>query len=194
MSSLKDLIINGRVLAKSNIDLTPEMVSILGAIHGTLLENNGIIVIARDYRLDCRMLKRAYTSGAMSTGIDLLDLHAAPLPLLQFCIRRFGASGGVYFTSGHASYENTGIRFFNSMGIEFSIQEIKRLIAIWEKKSVKRVKPNDIGRISTIPHTAKQKSRVGLLVRALRRDLAHALERTRYPDNCTQHFRPERHQ
>ncbi|MFX0100398.1 MAG: hypothetical protein ACFFCS_12520 [Candidatus Hodarchaeota archaeon] len=152
--SLKDLIVEGRILAKSNVDLTPEIISNLGAVHGAFMDNNGIIVIGRDYRSDCRMLKRAYTAGAMSTGIDLLDLHVTPLPLLQFCIRRFGASGGVFFTSGHARYEETGIRFFNSMGIEFSSQEIERLISIWENKEIKRVDPSYVGRLSTIPHTA----------------------------------------
>ncbi len=89
----------------------------------------------------------------MSTGIDLLDLHVTPLPLLQFCIRRFGASGGVYFTSGHARFEETSIRFFNSLGIEFPESEMKRLMSIWEKKNVKRVPPNNVGKLSSIPHT-----------------------------------------
>nr|MDO8119468.1 hypothetical protein [Candidatus Sigynarchaeota archaeon] len=153
MSTIDKLLVEGRILAKSNVELTPEIISVLGAVHGTFLENKGIIVIGRDYRSDCRMLKRAYTAGAMSTGIDLLDLHVAPLPLLQFCIRRFGASGGVYFTSGHARFEDTGIRFFNSLGIEFPDSEMKRLMSIWEKKSIKRVPPNNVGKLSTIPHT-----------------------------------------
>ncbi|MBD3185201.1 hypothetical protein GF325_00120 [Candidatus Bathyarchaeota archaeon] len=154
MSSINDIIVEGRILAKSNKVLVPELISVLGAVHGAFLENNGIIVIGRDYRTDCRMLKRAYTSGAMSTGIDLLDLHSTPLPLLQFCIRRFGASGGVYFTSGHARLEETGIRFFNSLGIEFSKQDMDRLREIWEQKDIKRVDPNSVGRLSSIPHTA----------------------------------------
>jgi phosphomannomutase len=153
LDSVEELLAEGRVLAKSNVDLTPEVISFLGAVHGTFLENNGIIVTGRDYRRDARMLKRAYTSGAMSTGIDLLDLHVAPLPLLQFCIRRFGASGGVYFTSGHSNYEDIGIRFFNSLGIEFPKSEMDRMVSIWSSKDIKRVPPGRVGRLSTIPHT-----------------------------------------
>ncbi|MHA1681404.1 MAG: hypothetical protein ACTSUE_10370 [Promethearchaeota archaeon] len=152
--SIKDLIVEGRILGVSNDVLVPEIISVLGAVHGVFMENKGIVVIGRDYRTDCRMLKRAYTAGAMSTGVDLLDLHSTPLPLLQFCIRRFGASGGVYFTSGHARLEETGIRFFNSLGIEFSQQDMARLKTIWDKKGIKRVHPNAVGRLSSIPHTA----------------------------------------
>ncbi len=153
MSSIDKLLREGRILAKSNVDLTPEVISMLGAVHGTYLENNGIIVIGRDYRRDCRMLKRAYTAGVMSTGIDTLDLHVAPLPLIQFCIRRFGASGGVYFTSGHARYEEVSIRFFNSLGIELPKNDMDRISSIWEKKGIKRVTPARVGKLSSIPHT-----------------------------------------
>ncbi len=143
----------GRILAKSNVDLTPEVISLLGSVHGTYLDNNGIIVIGRDYRRDCRMLKRAYTAGAMSTGIDLLDLHVAPLPLVQFCVRRFGASAAVYFTSGHARHEEISIRFFNSLGIELPKNEMDKMSSIWEKKSIRRVPVSRIGKLSSIPHT-----------------------------------------
>ncbi len=153
MSSIENLLREGRILGKSNVDLIPEVISMLGAVHGTYLENNGIIVIGRDYRRDCRMLKRAYTAGVMSTGIDILDLHVAPLPLVEFCIRRFGASGGVYFTSGHARYEEVSIRFFNSLGIELPKNEMDKMSSIWEKKAIKRVTPARVGKLSTIPHT-----------------------------------------
>jgi phosphomannomutase len=153
VSSIDNLLREGRIIAKSNVDLTPEVICMLGAVHGTYMENNGIIVIGRDYRRDCRMLKRAFTAGCMSTGIDILDLHVAPLPLVQFCIRRFGASGGVYFTSGHAKYEEVSIRFFNSLGIELPKNEMDRISTIWEKKGIKRVSPARVGKLSTIPHT-----------------------------------------
>jgi len=169
MSGIEKFLVEGRVLAKSNVDLTPEVTCVLGAVHGSYLENNGIIVIGRDFRRDCRMLKRAFTAGAMSTGIDILDLHVAPLPLVQFCIRRFGASGGVYVTSGHSRYEEIGIRFFNSLGIELPKNEMERLISIWEKQGIKRVAPQRVGKLSTIPHTESvyQKAVPGFIDRNL---------------------------
>jgi len=135
MSSLDDLFVEGRILGKSNVDLTPEAVCVLGAVHGTYMENNGIIVIGRDYRRDSRMLKRAFTSGAMSTGIDILDLHVAPLPLVQFCIRRFGASGGVYITSGHLRYEDLSIRIFNPLSFRIDTGYLMNFVSerVWRQ-------------------------------------------------------------
>lgn len=145
-----------RIVGKANQTLTPEVATVLGGVHGTYLKNSGILAIARDYRLDSRMLKRAYTSGAMGAGIDLLDLHAAPLPLLQFCIRRFGASGGVYFSSGHALKGETAIRFFDSGGMEFSRADITALGELYRTpNSVDRVPPSKVGNLSPIPHTVE---------------------------------------
>jgi len=151
-SYVSKLIQKGRIIAKANFVMTPELAAILGGIHGTYLNNNGIVVMGRDHRLDSRMLKRAYSAGAMGTGIDLLDLKSSPLPLLQFCIRRFGASGGVYFSSGHSIQDETGIRIFDSGGVEFSSDQMTGLVALFDQQP-KRVDPAEVGHLSDIPHT-----------------------------------------
>lgn len=149
---IANLMLKGRIVAKANYVLTPEFAASLGGIHGTYLNNNGIVVVGRDYRYDSRMLKRAYTAGAMGTGIDLLDLQSSPLPLLQFCIRRFGASGGVYFSSGHSIQGETTIRIFDSGGVEFSPEQMNGLLALFSG-APKRVDPADVGHLSQIPQT-----------------------------------------
>jgi mannose-1-phosphate guanylyltransferase/phosphomannomutase len=102
------------------------------------------------------MLKRAYTSGLMSTGINLLNLSDCTFPLLQFTIRRFGASGGVYFSGGHLYSEDVGIRLLDAGGIELSQSEIQKIINSFNSypEQVRRVDPNEIGQITAIPQTA----------------------------------------
>ena len=95
--NLDDLTFNGRIVAKANYVFTPEISCSLGSIHGSLFNQTESLVIGRDYHNDSRMLKRAYTSGVMSTGVNLLNLGDCTFPMLQFTIRRFGASGGVLF-------------------------------------------------------------------------------------------------
>jgi mannose-1-phosphate guanylyltransferase/phosphomannomutase len=102
------------------------------------------------------MLKRAYTSGMMSTGINLLNLSDSTFPLLQFTIRRFGASGGFYFSGGHLFSEDVGIRFLDAGGIELSQSELQKIIEAFNNypQQVRRVNPNEIGQITSIPQTA----------------------------------------
>ncbi|MFW9916983.1 MAG: phosphoglucomutase, partial [Candidatus Thorarchaeota archaeon] len=88
-------IVSRRIVGIANQGLTPEKASTLGAALGTHLGPDSVVVTCRDFRSDSRMVKRAFASGLMSTGIDVLDLHATSLPILQFALKRFGASAGV---------------------------------------------------------------------------------------------------
>jgi mannose-1-phosphate guanylyltransferase/phosphomannomutase len=156
ITNLNELKKNGRIIGRANYVFTPEIASSIGSIHGSLVNQNESIVMGRDYHNDSRMLKRAYTSGLMSTGINLLNLSDCTFPMLQFTIRRFGASGGVYFSGGHLYSEDVGIRFLDAGGIEFSQSEIQRIIDSYNiyPKHVRRVDPNEIGQITAIPQTA----------------------------------------
>jgi len=155
ITNLNELKKNGRIIGKANYVFTPEIASSIGSIHGSIINQNESIVMGRDYHNDSRMLKRAYTSGLMSTGINLLNLADCTFPLLQFTIRRFGASGGVYLSGGHLYSEDVGVRFLDAGGIELSQSEIQRIIDSYNTypEHVRRVDPNDIGQITAIPQT-----------------------------------------
>ncbi len=155
VENLKDMIKSGRIVGRANYVFTPEISSSIGSIHGSLFDQNESIVIGRDYHNDSRMLKRAYTSGIMSTGINLLNLSDCTFPMLQFTIRRFGASGGVYVSGGHLYSEDVGIRFVNAGGIELAQTEIQKIVKSYNNypEKVRRVEPNDIGQITAIPQT-----------------------------------------
>jgi len=156
ITNLNDLKKHGRIIGRANYVFTPEISSSIGSIHGSLFNQNETIAMGRDYHNDSAMLKRAYTSGMMSTGINLLNLSDCTFPLIQFTIRRFGASGGVYISGGHLYSEDVGIRFLDAGGIELSQSEIQRIIDSYNTypEGVRRVDPNEIGQITDIPQTA----------------------------------------
>jgi phosphomannomutase len=155
IQNLDHLYNNGRIIGKANYVFTPEIASSIGAIHGSMFSKDETIVIGRDYHNDSRMLKRAYTSGVMSTGVSVLNLSDCTYPLLQFTIRRFGASGGSYFSGGHLYSEDVGVRFVDTGGIEFSPLDIKKVIESYNTypKQIRRVEPRRIGQIIAIPQT-----------------------------------------
>ncbi|MFX0069919.1 MAG: hypothetical protein ACFFAO_02405 [Candidatus Hermodarchaeota archaeon] len=155
VQTLKDLYKNGRIVGRANYVFTPEIASSLGSIHGSFFNQNESIVMGRDYHNDSRMLKRGYTSGLMSTGVNLLNLSDCTYSLLQFTIRRFGASGGVYFSAGHLYSDEVGVRFIDAGGIELAPSEIQKIIEAYNNypETIRRVDPNEIGHITGIPQT-----------------------------------------
>ena len=155
VQNLKDLYVQGRIVGKANYIFTPEIACSLGALHGSRFEENESIAIGRDLHNDSRMLARGYQSGVISTGVNILNLAASTFPLLQFTIRRFGASGGVYFSGGHLFSEDVGVRFIDAGGIEFADTEVESIIEAFNNypEKIRRVSPNSIARITNIPQT-----------------------------------------
>ncbi|TXT65825.1 MAG: Phosphoglucosamine mutase [Promethearchaeota archaeon] len=155
IADLSNLLRNGRIVGRANFIFTPELAAEIGVVHGSMFEVNESIVFGRDYHNDSRMLKRGYSSGFMSTGSNLLNLSDCTFPLLQFTIRRFGASGGIYFSGGHLYSEDVGIRLLDSQGIEISPSEIARFISLYNNypKNIRRIDPNNIGKLTAIPQT-----------------------------------------
>ena len=155
IQNLNDLSKNGRIVGKANYIFTPEIASSIGSIHGSSFKVDETVVIGRDYHNDSRMLKRGYTSGVMSTGINVLNLADCTFPLLEFTIRRFGASGGAYFSGGHLYSEDVGVKFADAGGIELAPLEVKKIIESYNTypAQIRRVDPRRIGRIIAIPQT-----------------------------------------
>ncbi len=142
------IIAGGRFVAKANEEMTPEISATLGAVYGTQLGKNSVIVVARDYRVDSRMLKRAFIAGALSAGVNVINLFDIPTPVLQFAIKRFGIDGGVMFTNSHNTKENTGFKIYKRGGIEFSMKDIWELFENFVINKIERVSPKEIGTIS----------------------------------------------
>lgn len=155
VKNLKELNKHGRIIGRANFVFTPEIAASIGCIHGSMFKQNESIVMGRDYHNDSRMLKRGYTSGCMSTGVNLLNLSDCTYPLLQFTIRRFGAIGGIYFSGGHLYSEDVGVRFVDAGGIELTHVEIQKIFDAFNNypEQIRRVEPNEIGQITAIPQT-----------------------------------------
>ncbi|MHA1149842.1 MAG: hypothetical protein ACTSR8_16525 [Promethearchaeota archaeon] len=155
INDLSELNKHDRIVGRANYVFTPEISASLGAVYGSLFNQNESVVIGRDYHNDSRMLKRGCTSGLMSSGVNILNLSDTTFPLLQFTIRRFGASGGLYFSGGHLYSEEVGIRFVDAGGIELSPVEMERIIKSYNNypKDARRVDPSEIGQITDIPQT-----------------------------------------
>ncbi|HUX98537.1 MAG TPA: hypothetical protein VMV49_03230 [Candidatus Deferrimicrobium sp.] len=146
--SFDNLLRSSRIVGEPNTELTPEISASLGAAFGTLLKNQGTIVVSRDFRPESRMLKRAFVAGVMSAGLNIMDLTAAPIPVLQFAIRRFGTVGGAIFTTHHSQFKDKiDIKLYSRSGIEYSMKKISNLITICQQNTIKRGKIGEIGNI-----------------------------------------------
>ncbi|MFX0065102.1 MAG: hypothetical protein ACFFC7_23240, partial [Candidatus Hermodarchaeota archaeon] len=144
------------VVGIANGVFTPEFMTGMGAAFGTTLKRRDIVLMGRDFRYDSRMLKRCFTAGLIATGVSAFDFHAIPGSVLQFLIRRFGASAGVLFASSHSMPNGIEIRIFDDLGVEIpknQIQDFLNLLKTPGCASIRRVLPEQIGHILVPPET-----------------------------------------
>ncbi|WP_048143490.1 phosphoglucosamine mutase [Methanosarcina horonobensis] len=134
----------------ANEFITPELAVNLAKSLGTYMNSKGTVAIGCDTRISGQMLKSAAVSGALSTGLSVIDVGTIPTPSILYYVRDF-ADAGIIVTASHNPREYNGIKFIAGDGSEFSregekdIEEIfhsgKYAIAPWEKTGSFRTDP-----------------------------------------------------
>ena len=149
MSNLESLQYHSRFRGRANVEMIPETAAKMGAAVGTYLGGkDNVVVTGRDFRADSRMIKRSFSGGLLSTGTTVMDLHASPAPIVQFAVRRFGATCGALFASSHYASDEIVIRLFNHEGIEYSEREISEISKIYGHGQFLRASPSEIGTVT----------------------------------------------
>ena len=88
------------------------------------------VLVARDMRATGESLAHAFSEGAMSCGVDIVNLGLASTDLLYFAAGRLDAPGAM-FTASHNPAEYNGIKFCLSgarpVGADTGLGEIKEI-------------------------------------------------------------------
>jgi phosphomannomutase/phosphoglucomutase len=134
----------------ANEYMNPELTLNLARSLGTYMSSKGTVAIGCDTRISGQMLKSAAISGALSTGLDVIDVGIVPTPSIQYYVRDY-ADAGIIITASHNPREYNGIKFISEDGSEFprdgekNIEKIyysgKYGIVSWEKTGRFRVDP-----------------------------------------------------
>jgi len=134
----------------ANEYLNPELAVNLARSLGTYMGSKGTVAIGCDTRISGQMLKSAAIAGALSTGLNVIDVGIVPTPSIQYYVRDH-ADAGIVITASHNPREYNGIKFIAGDGSEFSrdgekdIEKIyysgKYAIASWEKTGSFRIDP-----------------------------------------------------
>ncbi|HEV8226979.1 MAG TPA: phosphomannomutase, partial [Methylomirabilota bacterium] len=74
------------VRGKVGIDITPEVFVEVGRAYGTLIRRRGgkSVALGMDNRTTSPPLKEAFATGALSAGLDVVDIGVNHTPLLYF--------------------------------------------------------------------------------------------------------------
>ncbi|MDD5772256.1 MAG: phosphoglucosamine mutase [bacterium] len=149
---MKNLFGTDGIRCKANeFPLTPEFVFKIGQSIGWCLTKGktGVIAIGKDTRISCDMLECALSAGINSAGVNVLPLGIIPTPAIAYLTKIYNANAGIVISASHNSFEDNGIKIFNSAGFKLSDEQEEEI-----ENNIGEVKftppPFAIGRV--IPH------------------------------------------
>ncbi|MEW6088811.1 MAG: phosphoglucosamine mutase [bacterium] len=149
---MKNLFGTDGIRGKANeFPLIPEFVFKIGQSIGWCLTKGkkGVIAIGKDTRISCDMLESALSAGINFAGVDILPLGVIPTPAVAYLTKIYKANAGIVISASHNTYEDNGIKVFNSDGFKLSDEQEEEI-----EKNTGEVKftpsPSALGR--TLPH------------------------------------------
>lgn len=139
----------GIVSGRTNVELSCEMAIKLAEAFGSMLPVGSKVYLSRDYHKSSRMLKRAFFSGLLSSGIDVVDIHIAPSNIARFGIKESkDIVAGIHFRQSVTNQQNTEILFFTNEGLYIDTNTEKNCERVFFRESFRRVNFYEIGQIS----------------------------------------------
>ncbi len=139
---------NGRVVGKSNIELSCEMSCQLAEAFGAQLPVGSTVIVARDYSASARMLKRAFLGGLLASGINIIDLKAMPPAVLRHNLGNDDKIvAGVYFRQVMFDPTSVEFTFFSDEGLRIDSDMSKKIEKSFFQQKYRRVDYNRVGKI-----------------------------------------------
>ena len=139
---------NGMVTGKFNVQLSCEMASRLAESFGSQLPIGSTVLIGRDEHKGSRMLKRAFISGVLSSGVNVVDMSSIPSTILRYKLSKNDEYiGGVYFRQDREDTTTGVITFYNNEAIGINSEFAKKIEKAYFKESIRRVDISQIGEV-----------------------------------------------
>jgi len=151
------------VTGLANIEITPEFSAKLGAAYGASLKKGSSVVTSRDSHRSSRMIKRAFISGLLSSGINVDDVRDMPIPVVRYILRTSGEyTGGIHVRMSPYDPKLMDIKFFESSGMDISSNKEKAIERLFFREDFRRANIDETGSLE-VPSRIIQYYREGFL-------------------------------
>jgi len=113
-------------------DFTDQVVENLGKAYGTFIKEKGAesTAVSGDVRKSTPRLKKLFSKGVLSTGVDVVDIGILPTPANYYSMYKMDVDGAVQITGSHNPADMNGFKMsYNKKSIfGEDIQKIKKII------------------------------------------------------------------
>lgn len=142
----------------ANVDITPEMAARVAMSFATTLKKGATVVTSRDSSRSGRMLKRAVMAGLNASGVNVIDLEVASVPVTRFLVRNPQSFGGITVRLQGGDAQSVIIRFFDDEGLDLSVTAQRKIERLVNREDFRRVLATEIGDIDYSPRALEHYS------------------------------------
>lgn len=94
------------------------------------------ILLGKDTRKSGYMIENALVSGFTSVGYDVIQIGPMPTPAIAYLTESMRCDAGIMLSASHNSYEDNGVKFFNSKGDKLSVEVEKEIEDIFHNEQL----------------------------------------------------------
>lgn len=92
---------------------------------------NNKILVGKDTRISGYMIENAIVSGLTAIGYNVVQIGPMPTPAIAFITENMRCDAGIMISASHNSFEDNGIKFFDSFGDKLSSDVEKKIEDIY---------------------------------------------------------------
>jgi mannose-1-phosphate guanylyltransferase / phosphomannomutase len=138
----------GKVIGRTNIELSSQMSAKLAESFGSILPIGSNVYVSRDYHKSSRMLKRAFLSGMLSTGVNVFDVENVSSNVMRHNLsNNDNVIAGIHIRQSVINETETEIIFYTNEGLPLDTNLAKSVERIFFLENFRRVNYNEIGDI-----------------------------------------------
>ncbi len=144
---VRELFTESRISGLSNTEISPEFSARLGSAFGAFLGENSSVVVSRDSSRPARMILRAFISGLMSIGVNVVNIRVSPPPMIRNYLRTGQHKGGIHIRQSPYNEKNADIIFFGPTGRDLPAGKTKSIEKLFFMEDYRRTSFESIGKL-----------------------------------------------
>lgn len=121
-----------------NTSLTPEFASRLGSAFGSNLKEGSRIIVSSDGSNGAEIIREALIAGVLSTGVGVICVEDAVMPVMRFAVRFYKAEGGVHIWKDYNEENKVHLEFSNREGISIDRSAERKIENSFIREDFKR--------------------------------------------------------
>ena len=132
--------------------LDPASLLKIGAASARVLgKKDGKVIIAKDTRVSGYIFESILEGAFLSMGMDVYLTGPITTPALSYYTKQYNFDFGVMISASHNSYQDNGIKFFNSDGHKLDAQIQQAISDSFYKDDFQFLDANSVGKAKRLP-------------------------------------------